>query len=79
MKIVVELEFPWDDSGTIEDQETFAKHVAMCVADASVPDGLRPMGTQIASVRTVRGSMAVARDIVLSAGARARAGRRPEQ
>jgi hypothetical protein len=60
--IVVELEFPWDESGTSEDEQTFAEMCLKLISDGAMGP-LSPKGGVIASVRTVRGSMAVARQV----------------
>jgi hypothetical protein len=61
MNIVVELEFPWDESGTSEDEQAFAEMCLKILSEGMGP--LSPKGGVIASVRTVHGSMAVARQV----------------
>jgi hypothetical protein len=62
MNIVVELEFPWDESGTNEEAHTFAEMCLSLISDGALGP-LSPKGGKIASVRTVNGSMFVARRV----------------
>jgi hypothetical protein len=60
MNIVIELEFPWGEDGTRQDELDFAELVLKLVTESKLGP-LSPKGGVIANVRTVRGSMAVAR------------------
>lgn len=62
MNIVIELEFPWDESGTRQEELDFAEVCLRLISDGAL-GVLSPIGGKVTNVRAIRGSMAVARSV----------------